>query len=71
MAEEILAPLAGKIIQMDLEVGKAVEEDDEIMVIEAMKMVNQIEAECSGTVVAILVENGQPVEFDQPLFVIR
>jgi acetyl-CoA carboxylase biotin carboxyl carrier protein len=37
----------------------------------AMKMFNQIEAEVSGTVVAILAETGQPVEFDQPLFVIR
>jgi acetyl-CoA carboxylase biotin carboxyl carrier protein len=36
-----------------------------------MKMFNQIESEVSGTVVAVLVESGQPVEFDQPLFVIR
>jgi acetyl-CoA carboxylase biotin carboxyl carrier protein len=36
-----------------------------------MKMFNQIEADLSGTVVAILAENGQPVEFDQPLFVLR
>ena len=36
-----------------------------------MKMFNQIEADVSGTVVAILAENGQPVEYDQPLFIIR
>jgi acetyl-CoA carboxylase biotin carboxyl carrier protein len=51
--------------------GQQVTEGETMCVIEAMKMFNQIEAETSGTVVAILVENGQPVEFDQPLFVIR
>ena len=51
--------------------GQQVKEGDTMCIIEAMKMFNQIEAETSGTVVAILVENGQPVEFDQPLFVIR
>ena len=44
---------------------------DILCIIEAMKMFNQIEADVSGTVVAILAENGQPVEYDQPLFVIR
>ncbi|HEV7121898.1 MAG TPA: biotin/lipoyl-containing protein, partial [Rhodanobacter sp.] len=39
-------------------------------VIEAMKMFNQIDADVSGTVQAILIENGQPVEFDEPMFVI-
>lgn len=51
--------------------GQRVSEGETMCIIEAMKMFNQIEAETSGTVVAILVENGQPVEFDQPLFVIR
>jgi acetyl-CoA carboxylase biotin carboxyl carrier protein len=51
--------------------GQKVSVGDTLCIIEAMKMFNQIEAEVSGTVVAILVENGQPVEFDQPLFVIR
>ena len=51
--------------------GQHVNEGETMCIIEAMKMFNQIEAEASGTVVAILVENGQPVEFDQPLFVIR
>lgn len=51
--------------------GQRVSEGDTMCIIEAMKMFNQIEAEVSGTVVAILVETGQPVEFDQPLFVIR
>jgi len=51
--------------------GQRVTEGETMCIIEAMKMFNQIEAETSGTVVAILVENGQPVEFDQPLFVVR
>lgn len=51
--------------------GQQVAVGDTLCIIEAMKMFNQIEADYSGTVVAILAENGQPVEFDQPLFVIR
>lgn len=51
--------------------GQTVAAGDTLCIIEAMKMFNQIEAEVPGTVVAILAENGQPVEYDQPLFVIR
>ena len=51
-------------------VGQQVKAGETLAIIEAMKMFNPIEAEASGTVVAILGENGQPVEFDQPLFVI-
>ncbi|UPG95042.1 acetyl-CoA carboxylase biotin carboxyl carrier protein [Luteibacter aegosomatissinici] len=51
-------------------VGQQVKAGETIGIIEAMKMFNQIEADVSGTVVAILVENGQPVEFDEPMFVI-
>jgi acetyl-CoA carboxylase biotin carboxyl carrier protein len=51
--------------------GQTVSMGDTLCIIEAMKMFNQIESDFSGTVVAILAENGQPVEFDQPLFVIR
>ncbi|KAF1712630.1 acetyl-CoA carboxylase, biotin carboxyl carrier protein [Pseudoxanthomonas kalamensis DSM 18571] len=51
-------------------VGQTVKAGDPLAIIEAMKMFNPIEAEVSGTVLAILVENGSPVEFDQPLFVI-
>jgi len=51
-------------------VGTRVKAGDPLGIIEAMKMFNQIEADVAGTVLAIVAENGQPVEFDQPLFVI-
>ena len=51
-------------------VGQAVKAGDTLGIIEAMKMFNPIEAEVSGTVRAILVTSGQPIEFDEPLFVI-
>jgi len=51
-------------------VGQQVKAGETLAIIEAMKMFNPIEADASGTIVAILGENGQPVEFDQPLFVI-
>ena len=51
-------------------VGQTIKAGETLAIIEAMKMFNPIEAEVSGTVVAILGENGSPVEFDQPLFVI-
>jgi acetyl-CoA carboxylase biotin carboxyl carrier protein len=51
-----------------VEVGKQVKAGDVLCIVEAMKMMNQIEADKSGTIEAILVENGEPVEFDQPLF---
>ncbi len=51
--------------------GQRVSSGDTLCLIEAMKMFNQIDSEYDGTVVAVLVDSGQPVEFDQPLFVIR
>jgi acetyl-CoA carboxylase biotin carboxyl carrier protein len=53
-----------------VEVGGAVKEGQPICVIEAMKLMNEIEADASGTIKAILVENGQPVEYGQALFII-
>jgi acetyl-CoA carboxylase biotin carboxyl carrier protein len=53
-----------------VEVGQSVGEGDTLCIIEAMKMLNQIEADRAGVVKAILVENGQPVEYGEPLFVI-
>jgi acetyl-CoA carboxylase biotin carboxyl carrier protein len=53
-----------------VEVGQAVKEGETICIIEAMKLMNEIEADASGVVKAILVENGQPVEYGQPLFML-
>jgi len=53
------------------EVGQQVKQGDTICIIEAMKMFNQIEADKSGVIKAVLCENGQPVEFDQPLIIIE
>ncbi len=54
-----------------VEEGQQVQVGDTLCIIEAMKMLNQIEADQAGTVRSILVENGQPVEFDQALFIIE
>ncbi len=53
-----------------VKVGDRVEVGDTLCLVEAMKMFNQIESDKSGTVLAILIDNEQPVEFDQPLFII-
>jgi acetyl-CoA carboxylase biotin carboxyl carrier protein len=52
-------------------VGSTVAVGDVLCIIEAMKLMNEIEADCAGTVKAVLVENGSPVEYGQPLFVIE
>ncbi|KAB7627311.1 acetyl-CoA carboxylase biotin carboxyl carrier protein [Alkalilimnicola sp. S0819] len=54
-----------------VEEGQRVKAGDTLCIIEAMKMLNQIEADKDGVIAAVLVDNGQPVEFDQPLFVIE
>jgi len=54
-----------------VEIGDEVELGQVMCIIEAMKMMNQIESEKAGTVQAILVKNGEPVEFGQPLFIIQ
>ena len=53
-----------------VEVGSTVKAGDTLCIVEAMKLLNEIESDCAGTVKAILIENGQPVEFGEPLFVI-
>ena len=60
------SPTAGNFV----EVGQVVKQGDTICIIEAMKMMNQIQAEKSGTIESILVDNGQVVEYDQALFTI-
>lgn len=61
------SPGAAEFVQ----VGQNVSAGETICIIEAMKILNQIEADKSGTIKAILVDNGEPVEYDQPLFVIE
>ncbi len=53
-----------------VEVGSVVKEGDTLCIIEAMKLLNEIDADASGVIKEILIENGQPVEFGQPLFII-
>jgi len=73
----IKAPMVGTFYRASapgakafVEVGQSIGSGDTLCIIEAMKMLNQIESDKGGTVVAILVENGQPIEYNQPLFVI-
>ena len=72
--ELVISPMVGTFYRAPapssppyVEVGQQVKEGDVIGIVEAMKMMNQIESECSGVVAAILVEDGKPVEFGQPL----
>jgi acetyl-CoA carboxylase biotin carboxyl carrier protein len=54
-----------------VQIGSKVEVGDTLCIIEAMKMMNQIESDAAGTIVAVLADNGDPVEFGQPLFIIE
>jgi acetyl-CoA carboxylase biotin carboxyl carrier protein len=76
--QEVTAPMVGTFYSGPapgskpfVEIGAQVKPGDTLCVIEAMKMMNQIESEIAGRVVSILVENGNPVEFGQALFVIE
>lgn len=78
MANTIKSPMVGTFYRTPspdskafVEVGQKVNVGDVLCIVEAMKMMNQIESEKAGVIKAILVENGQPVEFDQPLFVLE
>jgi len=68
---EILAPMAGKIIEIKVNVGDSVHEDDEVAVIEAMKMEMPIMAYSDGTIKEIKVAKGDSVEADQVLMIIE
>ncbi|MBC8345392.1 MAG: acetyl-CoA carboxylase biotin carboxyl carrier protein [Candidatus Marinimicrobia bacterium] len=76
--EEILSPMPGTFYTAPspdadpfVKVGDSVSEGDPLCIIEAMKIMNEIEAETSGTITKILLEDGQAVEYNQPLFVIE
>ncbi|NRF31354.1 acetyl-CoA carboxylase biotin carboxyl carrier protein [Vibrio coralliilyticus] len=75
---QVLSPMVGTFYRAPspdakafIEVGQSVTAGETLCIVEAMKMMNQIEADKSGVVTAILVDDGQPVEFDQPLVVIE
>jgi acetyl-CoA carboxylase biotin carboxyl carrier protein len=68
---DVLAPLAGKIWQVLVEVGATVEEDDELIVIEALKMENTVYSPSAGTVKEIKVKKGDAVEDEQVLIVLE
>ncbi|KOO01971.1 acetyl-CoA carboxylase biotin carboxyl carrier protein [Vibrio nereis] len=75
---QVLSPMVGTFYRSPspdakafVEVGQSVKAGETLCIVEAMKMMNQIEADKSGVVTAILAEDGQPVEFDQPLVVIE
>ena len=75
--KKILSPFVGTFYRAPsptapsyVDIGKRVKPGDSLCIIEAMKLMNEIEADFAGTIVQILVENGQPVEFGEPLFVI-
>ena len=74
---QVKAPMVGTFYRASgpsaapfVEVGQTVKEGDPLCIIEAMKLLNEIEADKSGVVKEILVQNGEPVEYGQPLFVI-
>ncbi|MDY0309372.1 MAG: acetyl-CoA carboxylase biotin carboxyl carrier protein [Castellaniella sp.] len=74
---QVKAPMVGTFYRAPnpnaapfVEVGQAVKEGDPLCIIEAMKLLNEIEADKSGVIKEILVENGEPVEYGQPLFII-
>lgn len=75
---EIVSPMVGTYYPSPdpdspsfIAVGDTVSEDTTVCIIEAMKIFNEIKAQCSGTVTKILVANGEPVEFGQPLFLVK
>jgi acetyl-CoA carboxylase biotin carboxyl carrier protein len=74
---EVKSPMVGTFYRSPspganafVEVGQTVKEGETLCIIEAMKLLNEIEADASGVIKSILVENGQPVEFGEPLFII-
>ena len=71
MSTEVLVPLAGSIWEILVDVGDEVEEDDELLIIEALKMENPVYAPCDGTVKEIRVKKGDVVEDDDLLMIIE
>lgn len=77
-AKQVLSPFVGTFYSSPsptsdpyVQVGQMVKKGDVLCIVEAMKLMNEIESDYNGKVVAVLVENGQPVEFNEPLFLIE
>ena len=75
---KVLSPLVGTFYRAPspdadsfVQVGQHVKAGDTLCIVEAMKLMNEIESDVSGTVIKILVENGQPVEYNQPIFLVK
>lgn len=75
---KLLSPIVGTFYRAPspdadafVQVGQHVNVGDTLCIVEAMKLMNEIESDVAGTVVKILVENGQPVEYNQPMFIIK
>jgi acetyl-CoA carboxylase biotin carboxyl carrier protein len=71
MSVEILAPLPGKVLKIMVKAGDQVAEDDEIMVLEAMKMANPVYSTVTGSILEIRIKEGDEVEVDQVLVVVK
>jgi acetyl-CoA carboxylase biotin carboxyl carrier protein len=76
--EEITSPMIGTFYRAPApdadpfaDAGTKVEDESVVCIIEAMKVMNEIKAECAGEIVEVLVENGEPVEYGQPLFLVK
>ena len=75
---EIVSPMVGTFYHSPdpdspafVNTGGVVNEDTTVCIIEAMKIFNEIKAQCTGTIIKVLVEDGEPVEFGQPLFLVK
>ena len=78
VGEEIVSPMVGTFYNSTdpdspafVQVGGAVSEDTTVCIIEAMKIFNEIKAQCNGTILKVLVDSGDAVEFGQPLFLVK
>lgn len=71
MAEEVKAHITGTVWKIEVEVGDEVEEDDEVVILESMKMEMPVEAPCDGVIKEIKVEEGDAVDEDEVLMIIE
>ncbi len=77
-AHKVVSPIVGTFYRAPspdadafVQVGQHVNVGDTLCIVEAMKLMNEIESDATGTVIKILVENGQPVEYNQPIFLVK